>query len=93
MDAIIFRQKGCHLTSWRSSCCAWLLYLLLWLSLLLLLFGNNDIVFPLYDRCLFWSILSTVYHFYLLGLWLLLLRLELDHLGLLLVHCDGLHTS
>ena len=36
MDAIVFRSNGCHLTSWRSGRCTWLLYLLLWLGLLLL---------------------------------------------------------
>ena len=69
----MFRNIGCHLTSWRSGCCAWLLYLLLWLGLLLLLFENNNIVFPIYDRCSFMN--YQLFHLHLLGLWLLLLRL------------------
>merc|ERR1711953_156597 len=46
-------------SSWRSCFCAWLLHLMVWLSLLLLL---------------------------------RLLELELEHLGLLLVHSDRQHT-
>jgi len=61
-------------SSWRSCCCAWLLHLLVWLSLLLLLLLGLEL------EHLGLSLLL------LLGLWLLLLlELELEHLGLSLL--------
>jgi len=64
-------------SSWRSCYCAWLLHLIVWLSLLLLRLLGLEL-----DHLGMW----------LLWL-LLLLELELDHLGLLLVHSDWLHLG
>ena len=81
--------------SWRSCCCAWLLHLMVWLSLLLLLLLLL-VGLKLEHLWLSLLLLQRLLELELehLGLCLLLLLgLELDHLGLLLAHCDCLHTS
>jgi len=78
-------------SSWRSCYCSWLLRLMVWLSLLLLLLLLR-LELKYLGLWLLWLLLLLLLGLELdhLGLWLL--GLKLDHLGLLLAHCDCLHT-